>query len=150
MKIWVDADACPVDIKAIIFKAAIRTETYTCLVANHSMSIPKSPFLRLLQVASGFDVADHEIIKNLQAGDLVITADIPLASEAMDHGAQAINPRGETYSPETIRSKLNMRDFFDTLRSSGIQSGGPPPLNQKNKQEFANSLDRILAKAKKR
>ena len=150
MKIWVDADACPVDMKAIIFKAAIRTSTHTCLVANHPMQIPKSPFLRLMQVPSGFDVADHEIIKNLEAGDLVITADIPLASEAMDHGAQVINPRGETYSKETIRSKLNIRDFMDTMRSSGVQSGGPPPLNQKNKQDFANSLDSILAKAKRR
>ena len=126
MKIWVDADACPVVIKEILFRAADRTGTPLTLVANHALRTPTSRFISTLQVPSGFDVADNEIVKRLQPGDLVITADIPLAAEAIDNGAQALNPRGEMYSTENIRSRLNMRDFLDTMRASGVDTGGPP------------------------
>jgi uncharacterized protein len=149
MKIWVDADACPVVIKEILFRAAERTQTATILVANHAMRIPPSKFISRVQVSSGFDVADDEIVKRVEKGDLVITGDIPLASEVIDKGAQALNPRGELYTPENIRSLLNVRDFMDTMRSSGVEmSGGPPPLSQTDRQNFANNLDRILAQNK--
>lgn len=149
MKIWVDADACPVVIKEILFRAAERTQTPTILVANHAMRIPPSKFISRVQVASGFDVADDEIVKRVEKGDLVITGDIPLASEVIDNGGQALNPRGELYTPENIRSLLNVRDFMDTMRSSGVEmSGGPPPLSQTDRQNFANNLDRILAQKK--
>ncbi|MGO2168001.1 MAG: YaiI/YqxD family protein [Pseudoalteromonas sp.] len=149
MKIWVDADACPVVIKEILFRAAERTHTETILVANHTMRIPPSKFISRLQVSSGFDVADDEIVKRIEKNDLVITGDIPLASEAIDNGAQALNPRGELYTTENIRSRLNVRDFMDTMRSSGVEmSGGPPPLSQSDRQKFANNLDKILAQNK--
>lgn len=149
MKIWVDADACPVVIKEILFRAAERTHTETILVANHAMRIPQSKFISRLQVSSGFDVADDEIVKRVEKGDLVITGDIPLASEVIDNGGQALNPRGELYTTENIRSLLNVRDFMDTMRSSGVEmSGGPPPLSQSDRQNFANNLDRILAQNK--
>lgn len=149
MKIWVDADACPVVIKEILFRAAERTQTPTILVANHAMRIPPSKFISRVQVSSGFDVADDEIVKRVEKGDLVITGDIPLASEVIDNGGQALNPRGELYTPENIRSLLNVRDFMDTMRSSGVEmSGGPPPLSLTDRQNFANNLDRILAKKK--
>ena len=149
MKIWVDADACPVVIKEILFRAAERTQTPTILVANHAMRIPPSKFISRVQVSSGFDVADDEIVKRVEKGDLVITGDIPLASEVIDNGGQALNPRGELYTPENIRSLLNVRDFMDTMRSSGVvMSGGPPPLSQTDRQNFANNLDRILAQKK--
>lgn len=144
MKIWVDADACPVVIKNILFKAAERTGVLLTLVANQRMHVPPSPFIKMLQVASGFDVADNEIVKRLSAGDLVITADIPLAAEVIEKGGHALNPRGEMYSVENIRERLNMRDFLDTLRGSGIETGGPPPLTQKNRNAFASHLDKIL------
>ena len=147
MKIWVDADACPVVIKEILFRAAERTKTETILVANHAMRIPPSKYISRLQVSSGFDVADDEIVKRIAANDLVITGDIPLASEVIDNGGQALNPRGELYTSENIRSLLNVRDFIDTMRSSGVEmNGGPPPLSQSDRQNFANNLDRILAK----
>ncbi|WP_276754948.1 YaiI/YqxD family protein [Pseudoalteromonas marina] len=149
MKIWVDADACPVVIKEILFRAAERTQTPTILVANHAMRIPPSKFISRVQVSNGFDVADDEIVKRVEKGDLVITGDIPLASEVIDNGGQALNPRGELYTPENIRSLLNVRDFMDTMRSSGVEmSGGPPPLSQTDRQNFANNLDRILAQKK--
>ena len=149
MKIWVDADACPVVIKEILFRAAERTQTETILVANHTMRIPPSKYISRLQVSSGFDVADDEIVKRIAANDLVITGDIPLASEVIDNGGQALNPRGELYTSENIRSLLNVRDFMDTMRSSGVEmNGGPPPLSQSDRQNFANNLDRILAKNK--
>lgn len=149
MKIWVDADACPVVIKEILFRAADRTATETILVANHAMRIPPSKYISRMQVSSGFDVADNEIVKRAEAGDLVITGDIPLASEVIDKGAQALNPRGELYTPDNIRSRLNVRDFMETMRSSGVEmGGGPPPLSQTDRQNFANNLDRILAQAK--
>ena len=147
MKIWVDADACPVVIKEILFKAAQRTGLEMLLVANHAMRVPPNKNIRMLQVSSGFDVADNEIVKRCEMGDLVITSDIPLAAEVIEKGAEALSPRGEMFSKDTIRSRLNIRDFMDTMRSSGVQTGGPPPLGQKEKQAFANNLDRILAKA---
>jgi uncharacterized protein YaiI (UPF0178 family) len=147
MNIWVDADACPVVIKTILFKAAERTKLPLTLVANQSISHPPSRYITMLQVPGGFDVADDEIVKRAVKGDLVITADIPLAAEVMEKGAYALNPRGELYTQETIKTRLNMRDFMDTMRSSGIQTGGPPPLNQADRQKFANNLDRLLLKA---
>ena len=146
MQIWVDADACPNVIKEILYRAANRTGVQITLVANQALSTPKSKRIKTLQVASGFDIADNEIVKRLEAGDLVITADIPLAAEAIEKNAHALNPRGEFYTRENIRSRLNMRDFMDTLRASGINTGGPPPLNASDRQAFANNLDRFLAK----
>ena len=146
MKIWCDADACPVVIKEILFKAANRTKTLLTLVANQSIAVPPSPFIKSIRVASGFDVADNEIVKRLESGDLVITSDIPLAAEAIEKGGVALSPRGELYTVENIRSRLNMRDFMDSLRSSGVDTGGPPALNQSDRQAFANHLDRWLAK----
>jgi uncharacterized protein YaiI (UPF0178 family) len=145
MKIWVDADACPVVIKEILFRAADRTGVPLTLVANHAMRVPPSRHIRMLQVGSGFDVADNEIVKRLDAGDLVVTADIPLAAEVIDKGGHALNPRGQLYSPENIRERLNMRDFMDTMRASGIDTGGPPALSQSDRQAFANNLDKLLA-----
>lgn len=149
MSIWVDADACPAVIKEIVFRAANRTETSTTLVANNYIKVPPSKYITFLQVPSGFDVADNEIVKRTQPDDLVITADIPLAAEIVALGAVALNPRGERYTAENVRQRLNMRDFMDTMRASGIQSGGPPPLSQTDRQKFANELDRYLAAQKK-
>lgn len=146
MKIWVDADACPVVIKEILFKAANRTGVETTLVANQSVRIPPSPHIKMLQVKSGFDVADDEIVKLVNAGDLVITSDIPLAAEIIEKGGLALNPRGELYTESDIKAKLNMRDFMDTMRASGAHTGGQAPLNQSDRQAFANHLDRLLAK----
>ena len=149
MTIWVDADACPVVVKEIIFRAAIRTETQSILVANNFIKVPNSSYISFLQVPKGFDIADDEISDRVKEGDLVVTADIPLASEVMEKGAVALNPRGERYSKDTIKQKLNLRDFMDTMRSSGEHSGGPPPLNHGNRQTFANELDKYLAKQAK-
>ena len=146
MKIYVDADACPVVIKEILFRAAERTQTITTLVANQYISIPRSKVLKFIRVGSGFDVADNEIVKLVEDGDLVITADIPLASEVIEKGGHALNPRGELYTVDNIKARLTMRDFMDTLRSSGVDTGGPPPLNQNDRQKFANSLDVFLQK----
>lgn len=146
MKIWVDADACPGVIKDILFRAAERTGVELTLVANHSIPIPKSRHIKFLQVTSGFDVADNEIVKRLDAGDLVITADIPLAADVIDKGGYALNPRGELYTANNIRARLNMRDFMDTLRASGIDTGGPPALSQGDRKSFANNLDKILTR----
>ena len=144
MKIWVDADACPVVIKDILFKAAKRTGVEVILIANQPINTPNLPNIRSLQVSAGFDVADNEIVKRCQADDLVITSDIPLAAEVIEKGAHALSPRGELLTKDNVRPRLNMRDFMDTLRASGIQSGGPPPLSQSDRQKFANHLDRIL------
>jgi len=146
MKIWVDADACPVVIKEILFKAAERTKIPTTLVANHSIRIPPSKVINFMQVSSGFDVADDEIVKRVNNGDLVITSDIPLANEVIDKSALALSPRGELYTKENIKSRLNIRDFMDTMRASGIQTGGPAALNQSDRQAFANNLDTLLTK----
>ena len=146
LKIWVDADACPVVIKEILFKAANRTKIETTLVANHAMHLPPSRYLNFIQVGSGFDVADNEIVKRLSTGDLVITSDIPLADEIITKGGSALSPRGELLTADNIKSKLSMRDFMDVIRSSGIQTGGPSPLSQADRQAFANHLDRWLNK----
>jgi len=145
MQIWVDADACPKVIKEILFRAAARTGITLTLVANQPIQTPSARHIRSLQVAPGFDVADNEIVRQVTAGDLVITADIPLAAEVIAKGAHALNPRGELYTRENIGARLNMRDFMDNLRGSGIQTGGPPPLNLADRQAFANNLDRLLA-----
>ncbi len=146
MEIWVDADACPVVIKDILFRAAERTGTKMTLVANQPIRIPPSRHIKFIQVASGFDVADNEIVERLSSGDLVITSDIPLAADAIEKGGYALSPRGELYTTENIRGRLNMRDFMDTLRSSGVDTGGPPALNQSDRKAFANHLDKILTK----
>lgn len=144
MKIWVDADACPVVIKDILFRAAERTGTMLTLVANQAMRTPPSRYVNLLQVTSGFDVADNEIVKRLGAGDLVVTSDIPLAAEVIEKGGYALSPRGELYSKDNIKARLTMRDFMDTLRASGIHTGGPAVLSQSDRKSFANHLDRLL------
>ncbi len=146
MKIWVDADACPVVIKEILFRAATRTRTPLTLVANRLIRVPTSPWIHALQVAHGFDVADEEIIRRVEPGDLVITNDIPLAAAILQRGAEALSPRGEPFSPETIAAQLTMRDFMDTLRSSGVQTGGPEALSQADRKEFAGQLDRWLTR----
>lgn len=147
MKIWVDADACPGPIKEILFRAAQRRKLEMTLIANHPMRIPPSPHIRLVQVASGFDVADDEIVKRLQAGDLVITGDIPLASQVIEKGGLVLNPRGHQYTPDNIRESLSMRNFMDELRGSGVQTGGPNALGPRDKQAFGNALDGLLARA---
>ncbi len=144
MKIWVDADACPAVIKDILFRAAERTGLELTLVANHPLRTPPSPLINFVQVPSGFDVADNEIVNQLNAGDLVITGDIPLAAEVIEKGGYALNPRGEMYSADNIKERLTMRDFMETLRATGIDTGGPPPLSQSDRQSFANHLDRLL------
>lgn len=144
MKIWVDADACPVPVKEILFRAAERTGLELILVTNHAIRKPNLPNIKLLQVPGGFDVADNEITKRVEAGDLVITSDIPLAAEVIDKNAQALNPRGELYSASTIKSLLSMRDLMDTLRGSGIQTGGQSAYSQTDRRMFANKLDKIL------
>lgn len=150
MKIWVDADACPSVIKDILFRAARRTGVELTLVANQPLRVPAGRNIKALRVAKGFDIADNEIVKRTESGDLVVTADIPLAAEVIAKGAHALNPRGELYTTETIGSRLNMRDFMDTLRASGIDTGGPPTLSQANRQAFANALDRLLSQAQKK
>ncbi|WP_145559398.1 YaiI/YqxD family protein [Yersinia bercovieri] len=149
MQIWVDADACPNVIKEVLFRAADRTGIMVTLVANQPLKTPPSKFIRTLQVASGFDVADNEIVQRVEKNDLVITADIPLAADVIEKGGIALNPRGERYTPDTIRERLNIRDFMDTMRASGIQTGGPNTLNQRDRQQFANELDKWLQQAGK-
>ncbi len=145
MKIWVDADACPVVIKDILFRAAERTGIELTLVANQSIRKPSLKNITMLQVPSGFDVADNEIVKRLSKGDLVITSDIPLAAEVIEKGGEALNPRGELYTVGTIKNRLEVRDFMDSMRGSGVHTGGPPPLSQSDRQAFANHLDRYLS-----
>jgi len=146
MQIWVDADACPNVIKEILFRAADRVAVPVILVANQFIQVPRSKYVRTVQVTAGFDVADNYIVQQAVVGDLVITADIPLASEAIDKGCLALNPRGELYTEENIRQRLNMRDFMETMRASGIDTGGPPSFSQADRMAFANQLDRLLAK----
>jgi len=146
MQIWVDADACPNAIKEILFRAAKRVEIKMTLVANQELQIPASPYIDAVQVRSGLDIADNYIVQQLQSGDLVITADIPLAAKAIEQGAYALNPRGEFYDQGNIRERLSLRNFLDELRSSGVETGGPPPFNQRDKETFANQLDRFLRK----
>ncbi len=150
MPIWVDADACPKVIKEILYRAADREKVMITFVANQRLSIPASPYLRTLQVSVGFDVADNEIVQRANQDDLVITADIPLAAEVIEKGAIALNPRGERYTESTIRERLNIRDFMDTMRASGIQTGGPASLSQRDRQLFANELDKWLLQQKRK
>lgn len=145
MKIWVDADACPVVIREILFRAAQRTGVSLTLVANQPIRVPRSENIQMVQVSAGYDVADSEIVKRVESGDLVVTADIPLADEVIQKNGLALSPRGELFTEANIRSKLNMRDFMDTLRASGIDTGGPPALGQADRKSFANHLDRLLA-----
>jgi uncharacterized protein YaiI (UPF0178 family) len=145
MSIWVDADACPVVVKEILFKAARRTGVLVTLVANQYLQVPPSPHITFVQVSAGFDEADNEIVKRMQARDLVITADIPLANDVIGKGGIALSPRGELFTTDNIASRLATRDLMDTLRSSGIETGGPAPLSQRDRQQFANNLDRYLS-----
>jgi uncharacterized protein YaiI (UPF0178 family) len=146
MQIWVDADACPGVIKEIIFRAAERLKISTTLVANQMLRTPPSRYIRAIQVPSGFDVADAHIIGQVEAGDLVITADIPLASAIIGRGAHALNPRGELYTTANIQERLTMRNFMEELRNAGVETGGPAALGQADRQAFGNALDRFLAK----
>ncbi|MEM7250992.1 MAG: YaiI/YqxD family protein [Pseudomonadota bacterium] len=144
MAIWVDADACPRVIKELLYRAADRTQTVVTFVANQPLSVPRSPYVKTEQVPAGFDVADHRIVEAVQVGELVITADIPLAAAVVEKGAEALNPRGEHYTPENVRQRLAVRDLMDELRGVGLAQGGPPPLSDREKQVFANALDRYL------
>ena len=146
MKIWVDADACPVVIKDILCRAANRAQVPLTLVANQMLRVPPSPWIKAVQVPGGFDVADQRIASDAQAGDLVVTADIPLASQVIAKGAIVIDPRGELLDISNIEARLTMRNFMESLRSSGVETGGPPALSQSDRQAFANQLDRMLAK----
>ncbi len=144
-RIWVDADACPVAIKEILFRAAQRTQVHVTLVANHALRTPPSPYIRSIQVPGGFDVADNEIAAQVAPGDLVVTQDIPLAAAVIEKGALAIHPRGELYTTDTIKQRLSMRNFMEELRGAGVDTGGPAALHPRDKQAFANQLDRWLA-----
>ena len=146
MAIWVDADACPRAIREILYRAAERCQVALTLVANQTIEIPRSRHVRMLTVSAGFDVADNEIARRVEAGDLVVTSDIPLAADAIARHAEVVSPRGERFTPDNIRERLTMRDFMDTLRSSGLTSGGPPPLSPTDRQAFANALDSYLAR----
>ncbi|MGR5243761.1 MULTISPECIES: YaiI/YqxD family protein [Vibrio] len=146
MRLWVDADACPKVIRETIVRAAERTGVDCTFIANHIVPVPKRANIHSLQVPAGFDIADNEIVRRVEANDLVITSDIPLADEVISKGALALSSRGELYTKDTIKARLNIRDFMDTMRSSGIQTGGPAALSQTERREFANHLDRILAK----
>lgn len=146
-KIWVDADACPKVIKEILFRAAERVGIQVTLVANQPLSVPRSNFISTVQVPPGFDVADNHIAQQVVQNDLVVTADIPLAADVIAKGSLALNPRGELYTEANIRQRLTMRDFMETLRSSGVDTGGPAALSQADRQRFANQLDRLLAQS---
>lgn len=148
-RIWVDADACPVAIKEILFRAAQRAQVQVTLVANHALRTPPSPYIRSIQVAGGFDVADNEIVGLVESGDLVVTQDIPLAAAVIGKGALAVHPRGELYTPDTIQQRLTMRNFMEELRSAGVNTGGPAALHPRDKQAFGNQLDRWLAQRSK-
>ena len=147
-QIWVDADACPAVIREILYRVADRIPIRVTLVANRYMQKPASQYVDFLQVTAGFDVADNEIVKKLSPGDIVVTSDIPLAAEAIELKAIALNPRGDLYTPHNIRSRLNMRDFMDTMRGSGMHTGGPPPFSHKDRQAFANQLDKLVSNLK--
>ncbi|MDP5055897.1 YaiI/YqxD family protein [Marinomonas hwangdonensis] len=146
MRLWVDADACPNVIKTILFRAAERVQIPCILVANQAIAIPPSKWIERRVVGSGFDVADNYIVDHIDTADLVITADIPLASDVIEKGALAINPRGELYTKENIKQRLGMRDFMEQMRSSGVQTGGPASFNQQDRMAFANTLDKLLAR----
>ena len=147
-QIWVDADACPVVIKEILFRAAEREGIAVTLVANQPIGVPKSPHITTLQVSAGFDAADNEIVKRINAGDLLITADIPLAAEALGKDALALSPRGEVFDKSSIKAKLTMRDFIETLRFSGEHTGGPAAMHARDRKAFAEQLDKYLHRRK--
>lgn len=149
MTIWVDADACPGVIKDILYRAAQRASLQLTLVANRALQVPRSPWISMVQVPRGFDVADNHIVEMATAGDLVITADIPLAAAVVGKGASALNPRGELYTGDNVQSLLDMRNFMDTLRSSGIETGGPPALSNNDRQTFAAQLERWIVRQAK-
>ena len=146
MKIWVDADACPVAIKEILFRASFRTGTKVTLIANHHVSIPKSPHIKMIQVSSGFDIADEEIVKRMEPGDLVVTSDIPLAADAIGKEGLVLSPRGERLTRDNIGARLNMRDFMESMRSSGVAMGGPSALSQSDRKAFADELDKLISR----
>lgn len=147
LRIWVDADACPLVIKEILYRAAERAKVQTTFVANKLLRLPPSPYLHAIQVAQGFDVADNKIVQEIHTGDLVITADIPLASEVIEHNGHALNPRGEFYSKENIQERLTMRNFMEALRASGVETAGPSVFCAADRKAFAAQLDRFLAKS---
>lgn len=147
MQIWVDADACPNVIKQILFRAAQRAQVSLTLVANQLLRTPPSRYIKAIQVPAGFDVADGKIVQQLQPGDLVVTADIPLAALVIEKGGHALNPRGEFYTTDNIKERLTLRNFMDELRNTGVNTGGPAVLGLSDRQAFANQLDRFLAKA---
>lgn len=150
MHIWVDADACPGPVKEILYRTAQRTGVTVTLVANRALRTPPSPHIRTLQVPGGFDVADQTIVERIGADDLVVTADIPLAAQVLERGAHALNPRGEFYTTDNIRERLGMRDFMDSLRSSGVMTGGPSAFGARERKAFADQLDRFLARQRQR
>ncbi|MFZ9529229.1 MAG: YaiI/YqxD family protein [Burkholderiales bacterium] len=149
MTIWVDADACPGAIKDILYRAAQRASIQLKLVANRALQVPRSPWINMIQVPRGFDVADNHIVEMARAGDLVITADIPLAAAVVGKGACALNPRGELYTKDNVQGLLDMRNFMDTLRSSGVETGGPPALSNSDSRNFAAQLDRWMQRHSK-
>jgi len=145
-QIWVDADACPVPVKEILFRAAERAQVHVTLVANHALRTPPSRYVRSVQVAGGFDVADDEIVRRVAAGDLVVTQDIPLAAQVLDKGAQAVNPRGVPFTLDSIAQQLSMRNFMEELRGAGVDTGGPSAFHPRDRQAFANQLDMWLSR----
>lgn len=145
MQIWVDADACPAVIKEILFRAAQRVDVPLTLVANQPLKAPPSPLITSVVVPGGFDAADERIVEQVAGGDLVVTADIPLAAKVIEKGAHALDPRGTFYDEENIQERLSLRNFMDELRSTGVETGGPPAFNQSDRRAFANQLDRFLA-----
>ncbi|MBU8975889.1 MULTISPECIES: YaiI/YqxD family protein [unclassified Lysobacter] len=149
-QIWVDADACPGVIKDILFRAAERAQVQVTLVANQWIRVPASRYIRSVQVQGGYDVADSEIVERMQRGDLVVTQDIPLAARVIEKGGMAVNPRGERYSPENMAERLSMRNFMEELRGAGVQTGGPAAFHARDRQAFANQLDRWLAQRPRR
>lgn len=149
MRIWVDADACPNAIKDILFRAAQRTGVEVTLVANQPLRVPASPHVKTVQVSAGFDVADERIVELVEQGDLVVTADVPLAAAVVAKGGRALNPRGELYTQDNVRERLAMRDLMDELRSSGVMTGGPAAITKRDRQNFANHLDKILSREDK-
>jgi uncharacterized protein YaiI (UPF0178 family) len=149
MHIWVDGDACPAVVKEILFRAAERTETSLTLVANKLLRVPPSKYVRALQVAHGFDVADNHIVEQVQPGDLVVSADVPLVAQVIAKGGVALNPRGTLYTADNVKEHLSMRNFMEEMRSAGLEGSGPPPFSQADRQAFANRLDQLLAARKR-
>lgn len=146
MQIWVDADACPKIIKEILYRAAERMKVSLSLVANRPLNVPRSPYLKAIRVPQGFDEADHRIVELMQAGDLVVTGDIPLAAAVIEKGGHVLGPRGEEFTEENIQERLAMRNLMDELRSTGLETGGPAALGKGDRQAFANGLDRLLTR----